>query len=138
MGIELYWDNDAQTVIWCEFDREWTWEEMDAVMSKAKHIIDHADREIAAIIDVRRGVNLPGGSLLNPAALQQARKMLVMGEGGSAPVVVVGASPLIRTIYSTVRTMDKNGLSNVAFAETLDQARAYLKARNHSYAPPSA
>ena len=50
-----------------------------------------------------------------------------------APVVVVGASPFIKTIYSTVRTMDKSGLSNVSFADTLDQARTFLKARNHSY-----
>jgi hypothetical protein len=138
MGIELYWDNDAQTVIWCEFDADWTWDEMDATMTKVKNITDSTEREIAAIIDVRRGVNLPGG-ILNPQAITQAKKMLRMGDGGkTAPVVVVGASPLIKTIYSTVRTMDKNGLSNVAFAETLDQARTYLKARNHSYAPPNA
>ncbi len=138
MGIELYWDNDAQTVIWCEFDREWTWDEMDATMNKVKGITDRAAREIAAIIDVRRGVNFPGGSIFTPAALNQAKKMLRMGEGGtSGPVVVVGASPLIKTVYNTVRAMDKNGLSNVSFAESLDEARAILQARSHSYAPPT-
>lgn len=139
MGIELYWDNDAQTVIWCEFDRDWTWDDLDAIITKIKRITDHATTPIAAIIDVRRGVNLPGGSFLSPAAFQQARKLLTLGEGGiTAPVVVVGASPLIKTIYSTVRTMDKNGLSNVSFAETLDQARTYLKAHDYVYAPPNA
>lgn len=137
MGIEVYWDNDAQTVIWCEFDKDWTWDEMDATMHKVKRITDKADREIAAIIDVRRGVNLPGGTIFTPAAFNQAKKMLQMGEGGSGPVVVVGASPLIKTIYSTVRTMDKNGLSNVSFANTLDEARTLLKSRNHPYDAPS-
>lgn len=138
MAIEIRWDNDAQTVIWCEFGREWTWDDMDATMLRVKGITDSAEREIAAIIDVRRGVNLPGGSLFTPAALNQAKKLLKLGEGGSGPVVVVGASPLIKSIYNTVRTLDKNGLSNVTFAESLDEARSLLQARNHSYAPTSA
>ncbi len=135
MGIDLYWDNDEETVIWCQFDRDWTWDEMDATMTKVKRITDSATREIAAIIDLRQGVNLPGGSLFNPAIFEQAKKALQMGEGGRGPVVVVGASPLIKTVYNTFRTLDKDGLSNVSFAATIDEARDILRSRNHFYPP---
>ena len=137
MGIELYWDNDTDTVMLCEFGQQWTWDELDAAMAKVKRITDSADREIAAIIDVRRGVNFPGGTIFSPAAFEQAKKMLRMGEGGRGPVVVVGASPLIKTVYNTVRSLDPNGLSNVSFAATLDEARTFLRGQNHFYPPPT-
>ncbi|MBI1256009.1 MAG: hypothetical protein GC204_00930 [Chloroflexi bacterium] len=134
MAIQLDWDNHAQTVMLCAVDQQWTWDEMDAAMTKIKAVTDSADYEIAAIVDVTQGVNIPGG-LFSPNTLNQAKKMLKMGETSTpGPVIIVGASPLIQTIYGTLRGMDKNGLNNVAFAATIDEARTALKARNYSYA----
>lgn len=130
MAIELYWDNDERTVMLCEFERHWTWDEMYATLNKIKQVTDRADREIAAIIDVSQGVSLPGGSIFTPTAYAHAKKMLQMGEGGTGPIVVVGASPLIKTIYGTFRGLDKNGLNNVNFAHSLDEARALLAQRD--------
>jgi len=135
MGIDLHWDNGAQTVMMCAVEAEWTWEEMDTAMTRIKQITDSADHEIAAIVDVTKGVNIPGG-LFSPNTLNQAKKMLKMGETSTpGPVIIVGASPLIKTIYGTLRGMDKNGLNNVSFAATVDEARTTLKQRNYSYAP---
>jgi len=133
MAIELYWDNDAQTVMLCEFDRNWTWDEMYSTLNKIKNITDNAEQIIAAIIDLRKGVSLPGGSIFSPATFEHAKKMIKMGEGGSGPVVVVGASPLIRTVYTTFRSLDKNGLSNVNFSDSVGEARTLLMAQNYSY-----
>jgi hypothetical protein len=132
MGIELYWDNDEQTVMLCEFPRKWTWSEMYATLDKIKHVTDHAEQPIAAILDLRQGVSIPGG-LFSPSTLEHAKKMLVMGEGGRAPIVVVGAHPLLKTIYNTFRRLDKNGMSNVSFADMPDEARARLVALNYRY-----
>ncbi len=59
--------------------------------------------------------------------------MLEMGEGGTGPIVVVGASPLIKTIYGTFRSLDENGLNNVNFARSVAEARDLLAQRNHRY-----
>ena len=134
MGIELYWDNDARTVMLCEFERTWTWEELDAVLIKIKRVTDQAEQVIAAIIDVQQGVNFPGGTIFSPGALNQAKKILRMGEGGSGPVIIVGANPLIRTAYNTMRALDPNHLSNVAFADSLEAARAMLIRQRYAYA----
>ena len=133
MAIELYWDNDAQTVMLCEFDRNWTWDEMYSTLNKIKNITDNAEQIIAAIIDLRKGVSLPGGSIFSPTTFEHAKKMIKMGEGGSGPVVVVGANPLIRTVYTTFRSLDKNGLSNVSFSDSVGEARTLLMAQNYSY-----
>ena len=134
MGIDLRWDNEEQSVLLCQVGKSWTWEEMDAVMLKVKNITDHAAREIAAIIDLSAGVTIPG-SLFSPTVINQAKKMLKMGETGArGPVVVIGANSLIKAAYSAFRGMDRNGLDNVSFASTLEEARTALKARNYVYA----
>ena len=133
MGIQMNWDNAAQTVMRCTVDEQWTWDEMDDAMAKIKQITDSASQVIAAIIDVSKGVNIPGG-LFSPNTLNQAKKMMAMGESSTpGPVVIVGASSMIKTIYNMVRGMDKNGLSNVSFAATLDEARATLKAQHYAF-----
>jgi alanine-alpha-ketoisovalerate/valine-pyruvate aminotransferase len=131
MAIHLTWDNDEQTVLRCSFDREWTWDEMDATLREVQRITDSADHEIPAIIDLSNGVSIPG-SIFSPNTINQAKKMLKMGEteGRRAPVIVVGASSLIRTVYNTVRGLDAEGLSNVSFANTLEEARATLASRH--------
>jgi hypothetical protein len=128
MGIKLTWDNDEQKVLLCTLERDWTWDEMDATLREVQRITDSAEHEIPAIIDLSSGVSIPG-SIFSPNTINQAKKMLAMGEteGRRAPVVVVGASSLIRTVYNTVRGLDKEGLSNVSFANTLDEARAALR-----------
>lgn len=134
MGIELYWDNDAQTVMLCEVDRTWTWDEMDVLLDKVKKVTDRSDHTIGAILDLRQGVHFPGGTIFTPTALAHARKMLKMGEGQQqGPVVVVGASPVIKTIYKTLQKMDPRGLSLVSFATTLDEARATLMQYDYRY-----
>lgn len=136
MGIELYWDNHDQTVMLCEVDKHWTWEEMDALLEKVKRTTDKAPAPLGAILDLTRGVHFPGGSFLTPAALSRAKRMLKMGEGAQqGPVAVVGASPLIRTIYGTLQKMDKQGLSNVSFAATVDEARTIMQAHHYQYTP---
>jgi hypothetical protein len=115
-------------VLLCSLDRDWTWDDMDATLREVKRITDSADHEIPAIIDLSKGANIPG-SIFSPNTINQAKKMLKMGEteGRRGAVIVVGASPLIKTVYNTVRGLDKEGLSNVSFAATLDEARAALR-----------
>jgi len=134
MGIELTWDNTAQTVMRCTVDAHWTWDELNDAFLRIKQITDSAPQVIAAIVDVSQGVNIPGG-LLSPNTFNQAKKMMALGESSTpGPVMIVGASSMIKTVYNMVRGMDKNGLSNVSFAATLDDARAALKAQNYTYA----
>lgn len=129
MAIELYWDNDEQTVMLCEFEGRWNWDEMFVTLDKIKKITDKAEREISAIVDVRGGMNMPGGSLLTAANFEHAKKMLKMGEHGTGPIVVVGANNMIRMAYEAVAGINKRATSNVFFADSVKQARAILEQR---------
>ncbi len=123
MPIELYWDNDEQTVMLCEIRDPWTWDDLFATLEKMKKVTDRASYTIGAILDVTGGVKLPGGSLFSPATRDNALKMIKMGEGGSGPVVVVGASPMIKAIHTAALTLDRHAASHFRFVKTMDEAR---------------
>ena len=129
MGIELYWDNDEQTVLLCEVDGRWTWDEMFKMLNAIKKITDNADREIGAIVDVRNGLNFPSGSLLSVDNFERAKQILKMGEGGTGPIVVVGANSVVKTIYSTMSSLNQQAADKIHFADTTKQARIYLNQR---------
>lgn len=127
MPIELYWDNDAQTVLLCEFEGQWQWDELFAMFDKVRKVTERAETEIAAIIDLRHSNHLPGGSLFTSENLENARQIARMGDHGTGPMYVVGANGAVRTIYNTLAPMNRRAVSNLHFVESLRQARAALQ-----------
>lgn len=132
MGIELYWDNDEQTIMLCEFDRNWTWEEMFETLDTIKKVTDKRNYEIGALIDVSKGISVPGGSIFNADTRNKAKKMLKMGENGKGPMVIVGANGFIKSIYHAFGTLDRSVQKDVYFADTLNEARQLMQQRLHS------
>lgn len=129
MGVELYWDNDERTVLLMEIDGAWTWDELFAVLDKVKKVTAAASVELGAIIDVSAGAIFPGGSVFTPTALENARRMLKMGDGRMGPVVVAGANGLIRAVVNAAAQLDRSIAASVQFARTADEARALLAQR---------
>lgn len=129
MGVELYWDNDERTVLLMEIDGAWTWDELFTVLDKVKKVTAAASVEMGAIIDVSAGAIFPGGSVFTPTALENARRMLKMGDGRMGPVVVAGANGLIRAVVNAAAQLDRSIAASVQFARTADEARALLAQR---------
>lgn len=138
MGIELYWDNDDQTVMLIEVRGNFTWDEMYDMLRKVKKVTDRSAYEIAAILDLSEGVRFPGGSVFNPAGLQHAKNMLSMGRGGTGHVILVGVDGLIRKVYDVLYRMDKRTVGGVEFAETLYAAQRKLEGYGFNYPQPAA
>jgi hypothetical protein len=133
MGIQLEWDDEAQTTLRCSFDRIWTWEDLYATTDRVKEITDNTDRTIGAILDMRGGISIPGGNFFSPTAFENAKRLLTIGEGGSGPVVIVGATGLIKMVYEAFKGMDRRAASaNITFVDTLDDARAHMATVNRT------
>ena len=136
MAIELYWDNDERTVMLCEVRGDWTWEQMYDTFAKIKKATEKSSVTVAAILDISAGISIPGGSFFTPSAFDHAKTMLKMGESGTGPLVIVGASALIKGVYKTFTGMAQGkALSTISFADTADQARVHL---SKFYTPASA
>lgn len=127
MGIELFWDNDEETVMLCVFDKNWTWDEMFQTFDDIKRVTQKRDALIGAIIDVSSGVSVPGGSIFNADTRNKAMQMLRMGGSEKGPLVIVGANGFIKSIYHAVGTLDRNAQKDIFFADTLNEARDILE-----------
>jgi hypothetical protein len=126
MAIDLYWDDDEQTVILCEFKNGWTWDDLHAALTTIKRLSADRNRVFGAIIDVRKGLNIPGGSIFNREALANFQKMTSLGAGGKGPVVILGMNGMIKTIFDTVKKMDSKTVSDVYFADTMPDAQRVI------------
>jgi hypothetical protein len=129
MGIELFWDNEEKTIMLCEFQQRWTWDDLFDTLNAIKKVTENAEREIGAIVDLRSGTTFPGGSFLSADNFEKAKRVLKMGDGGTGPIVIVGANSIVKTIYSTMAGLNSTAASNIHFADSLKQARAYLEKR---------
>lgn len=129
MGIELYWDNDEQTIMLCEFEKSWTWDDLFATFDKIKKVTATRDHVIGAILDIGHGVKIPGGSIFNLETRNKAMQMLKMGGGEKGPMVIVGANSFIKAIYHAVGTIDSKAQDDIYFAKTLAEAREIMDRR---------
>lgn len=137
MAIEVLWEDGSAAAAWdanavhstliVTLSGGWTWDDLTTTANQVKAITDAAQpRIIGAILDLSAGVQFPGGTLFSKEALDNARKLLSMGQGGTGPVVIVGASPFIKMAYNTMYSLDPKALGSVRFAPTMAEARREL------------
>ena len=127
MGIDLLWDDDEQTVVLAEFKGEWTWDDLHTMLNTVKRLSQERKRVLGAIIDVRSGLQLPGGSVLNRAGLENFRKLLSLSDDGQrGPVVVLGMNRMVRSLLDAMTTLDKSLMLDVSFADTIEEAQQQI------------
>jgi len=129
MAIDLYWDDDAQTIMLCEFEKGWSWNDLFETFDTIKKVTDKRDYPIGAIIDVRNGISLPTGSIFSPEARANAKKMIDMGGASKGPIAIVGKSGLLKPFATAFGMLDKTALDDVYFADSMDEARRILTDR---------
>lgn len=123
MSIELYWDDDEQTVMLCEFNGRWTWDELHAMLLKVKRVSQERQQVFGAILDVRNGMQIPGGNLLSRQTLDNFQKLMRLGSDGKGPVVVLGMSGMVKSVFDAIRRVDAKSMQDVYFASDEDEAR---------------
>lgn len=128
MAIDLFWDDEAQSVILAEFKGKWTWQELHAMLSTVKRLSRERQQVFGAIVDLREGLHLPNGSVFNREGLNNFRKILALSEGEheKGALVVVGMNSLLRSVLDAIKTIDKNAMNAVFFADNLESARQTL------------
>lgn len=129
MSVELYWDNDEQTIILCEFSKGWTWEALFGALNKVKTITQSRSDTVGAIVDMSRGLGVPNGSLFSIETRDKAKQMLQMSADGKGPIAIVGANGVIKLVSKAFALVDKNALKDVYFVDSTDEARQVLAKR---------
>ncbi|MGB7339642.1 MAG: hypothetical protein WBC91_12180 [Phototrophicaceae bacterium] len=130
MAIDLFWDDEKQSVLLAEFNGKWTWDELHKLISKIKQMSDEREMIFGAIIDLRNGMHLPGGNIFNRETLNQFKALLSLGgeDDKKGPVVVLGVNTAIKMIFDAIKNLDKTIVEDVEFAATEDEARQFIYA----------
>lgn len=129
MAIDLYWEDDEQTMMLCVFESGWTWDDLFEMLHIARRVTDERDYEVGAIIDLTNGSEIPGGSIFSATTRENAKRVLRMGEVGRGPLVLVRAGSAIKTLLQAVAMLDKKATEDLYFAASIDEARAILQRR---------
>jgi hypothetical protein len=120
MGINIQWDDDAQTRFRYHFDEHWTWDEFFAAKNQAKPLLDAVGHKFAVIIDLTEVSRLP------PDSLAQSRNALRNGHPNAFFIILVVPNPVVRTIIGTLRDIAPITPRTIEIASTLDAARALV------------
>lgn len=136
MAIDLYWDNDDQTILLAEIGNTWEWDELHAVLRTIKRMSDERQQTFGAIVDVRNGLSIPGGVLLSKESLTQFKRLMQIGEMGKGPAVFVGMGDILQRVVDAIKLVDRKLVQDVYFAKDMDEARQIIYSRMVTY--PSA
>ncbi|MEM9953216.1 MAG: hypothetical protein AAFV93_13645 [Chloroflexota bacterium] len=128
MAIELFWDDENQSVLLAEFNGKWTWDELHKLITKIKSLSDERGEIFGAILDLRNGMHLPGGNLFSRESLDQFKQLVSLGgeDDKKGPVVVLGVNGVVKMIFDAIKNVDKSIIEDVAFAKTEDEARRLI------------
>lgn len=123
MGIELFWDDDDESMFLIEVRDEWTFERLTAVMKTVRRLSEERGQIMGALLDLGVGLQLPQGGLFNANGLAQFQALLKLDSKQRGPLVIVGVNPLVRRIFDAAASLDPNATRIIDFAATLDEAR---------------
>jgi hypothetical protein len=135
MSLELYWDDEAQTVLLCELRAGWSWAALFTVLDQIERLAAQrppAARRLPLILDLSDGLHLPGGNLFTHEMLQNFQRLLARGQdhAGERGALVLVVPPAqhgaLHAVFNAIRMVNPQALHDLHLAATLDEARAHL------------
>jgi hypothetical protein len=125
MGIEVTWENENKTIIQYVYDGRWTLREFDDARTQAAKLEETVTHRVDVIVDVRNSSLVPTG------AISRGKQVMTTNQSShpnEATAVIVGAGPLVRSIYDVVSKVypDVVKRRGFRFARTMDEARAII------------
>jgi len=123
MSIELFWDDEAESVFLIEIRQQWTWDELTKVMKAVRRISEERGRIMGAILDLGSGLQMPEGGVLSAQGLAHFQALLHLDSKQRGPLVIVGMNSLVKRIFDTAASMDPNAARMIDFADSVEEAR---------------
>jgi hypothetical protein len=124
MSITVTWDNSAHTTVRWDFVDHWEWEEFLLARQQSIALIQSVPHRVSVILEVSRSPSLPPG-ILGKFITYRRSDPTNMDQ-----VVLVGMSRSVRTAVEMFNRIFPAAGGQVAFADTMQHARALLTADN--------
>ena len=99
MGIQVSWENEEKTIIHYVYDGRWTLQDFDDARLEAAKLEETVTHRVDVIVDVRKSSLVPTGAISRGKQVMTTTPSSHPNEGTA---VIVGAGPLVRSIYDVV------------------------------------
>jgi len=125
MGIEVNWDNEAKTIITYVYEGRWTLQDFDNARLEAAKLEETVTHRVDVIVDVRKSSLVPTGTISRGKQVITTTPVSHPQEGMA---VIVGAGPLVRSIYDVVNKVYPEIVRRrgFRFARSLDEAHSLI------------
>ena len=126
MSIVISWDNPEKTIIRWDFDGVWDWDEYGAVKVGFDAMLREVDHTVGVIADMRHSPTLPKN------AFTRFKYFTRTTPPNRGLMVFVGTNMLVRVAVETLGRAFKELSQDIAFADTVEDARLKLTVHEHA------
>ncbi len=120
MGITVFWDDDARTIIRHIYQGGWDWSDFYKALQEANAMMDGVNYKVGLIIDVQ------GSGLVPSGAISQIGGLRGQAHRNSGMAVLVGSNMLVRLLYDIFEKAYRGTDANFVMVSTLDEARQVI------------
>lgn len=128
MRAHTCWDNRDRTVVRCELLHGWVWDDLARVMLRTERLMHESDCPVALILDLRDAEALSPDRLFSLKQMTAGRTFARLAACFPQPMAIVGATPMIRAIFSHYYIACSVDTTRLRFVPTLDEARTWIAA----------
>jgi len=127
MPINIQWDDPSSTIICCEFDKEWTWNDVFAMNRNIEMMMDSVTHSVHVII-IMHGNKFP-----QTGTLTYTKHLFLHDHPNYANhVVFVGGNVLVKTFERIIRKAYAQAMNPICsdYVETLADAHNLLHSQD--------
>lgn len=133
MGISVFWDNRNRTIIRWVFDPAWEWDQIQTALFETEILIEQLVNSVDFILDMSETDSLPGDDAPDGILSTYLRPIV----GSDSMIVIVGCNDHIMNILLDWLQGRDELRANLAFMDTLDDARLILyESDDETYVDP--
>lgn len=119
MKINVAWDNDEKTILYYQFEKGWSWNDLREIFSEGYTMLDSVDHRVDVIMDFSEA------SMFAPSgAINQARHVSNNPRHENIGLTVLVGSNFVSSIFNMFKKIASNSTAKweVAFARKLEEA----------------
>jgi hypothetical protein len=123
MSITVSWDNESKTIIRCEFDTVWTWNDVFAINREIDGMMTTVKHSVYIIVVMEDQIFPKSGTLI------YTKHLFIHKHSNYAKhVVFVGGNILIKTFEQIIRKAYAQSMSGIHsdYVDSLDEARQLI------------
>lgn len=118
MGIQVVWDDEAQTIIRWDFDEKWSWDDFHAAFRVSLEMGKGISHRLDVIPNSTKAPQMPLG------ALSELRRLDSQMPATVKLIVVAGTSPFVRSMIELFGKIYR--VQSWHTAKTVNDAREYI------------